>query len=248
VAVVQLPLQLALLDEWPGSEDLPPHGRDSDPLVRPPAVVAAQLRRTTFAWPTTTAGGWRKLRQQPPLPLLPHPIDLTDSSLTARSFHLDEAAIAAALRSPLLPHRPVKGEHTFALSMMTGRLGLRTRRRGTTGFCNFFVKSGLPPRLLFRWMLSVGRIYAGGWRYLWEQVAEGAEDYYSADVARGEAAGRWGGRAAEAELGLSGEVTEEQIERVFGLLLHPDRRRGSGPAATPVSQRGAAPGGRSAGP
>src|SRR5438093_12482160 len=92
-------------------------------------------------------------------------------------------------------------------------------------------------------MLSVGRIYAGGgegavattddlqiggrrrvsggWRYLWEQVAKGAEDYYSADVARGEAAGRWGGTAAEAELGLSGEVTEDQMERVFGLLMHP---------------------------
>jgi TrwC relaxase len=70
-------------------------------------------------------------------------------------------------------------------------------------------------------MLSVGRIYAGGWRYLWEQVAEGAEDYYSADVARGETAGRWDGRAAEPELALSGEVTEEQMERVFGLMMHP---------------------------
>jgi conjugative relaxase-like TrwC/TraI family protein len=94
-------------------------------------------------------------------------------------------------------------------------------------------------------VLSVGRIYADGgqegagattggsqeaggrrgvsrgWRYLWEQVAEGAEDYYSADVARGEAAGRWAGRAAEPELGLSGAVTEEQMERVFGRLMHP---------------------------
>ncbi len=65
------------------------------------------------------------------------------------------------------------------------------------------------------------RRVAGGWRYLWEQVAEGAEDYYSADVARGEAGGRWSGRAAEAELSLSGEVTEEHMERVFGLLMHP---------------------------
>src|SRR6202023_946375 len=92
-------------------------------------------------------------------------------------------------------------------------------------------------------MLSVGRIFAGGgeggvattgdsqsggrrrvpggWRYLWEQVSQGAEDYYSADVARGEAAGRGGGRAAEAELGLAGAVTEDQMERVFGLLMHP---------------------------
>src|ERR1700724_1330787 len=93
-------------------------------------------------------------------------------------------------------------------------------------------------------MLSVGRIYAGGgeggsvatandlqrggrrrlsggWRYLWEQVAKGAEDYYSADVARGEAAGRWGGAAAKAELGLSGEGTGDQMGRGFGLLMHP---------------------------
>jgi hypothetical protein len=33
-------------------------------------------------------------------------------------------------------------------------------------------------------MLSVGRTFAGdGWRYLWEQVAAGSEDYYLADVA-----------------------------------------------------------------
>src|SRR6202049_1335487 len=101
-------------------------------------------------------------------------------------------------------------------------------------------------------MLSVGRIFAGGgeggvattgdsrsggrrrvpggWRYLWEQVAQGAEDYYSADVARGEAAGRWGGAAAKAELGLSGEVTEDQMERVFGLLMHPTDNEALGQA------------------
>jgi hypothetical protein len=72
---------------------------------------------------------------------------------------------------------------------------------------------------------------APGWRYLWEQVSQGAEDYYSADVARGEAAGRWGGTAAEAELGLTGVVTEEQMERVFGRLMHPTRNQvlGRGP-------------------
>src|ERR1700724_2691034 len=102
-------------------------------------------------------------------------------------------------------------------------------------------------------MLSVGRIFAGGgeggvattgdsqsggrrrapggWRYLWEQVSQGAEDYYSVDVARGEAPGWWGGSAAEPELGLAGEVTEEQMERVFGLLIHPteDTVLGKGP-------------------
>lgn len=70
-------------------------------------------------------------------------------------------------------------------------------------------------------MLSIGRIFAGdGWRYLWEQVG-GGEDYYLADVARGEAPGRWGGRAAEAQLGLGGTVSEDQMRRVFGALSHP---------------------------
>lgn len=70
-------------------------------------------------------------------------------------------------------------------------------------------------------MLSIGRIFAGeGWRYLWEQVG-GGEDYYLADVARGEAPGRWGGRAAQSELDLMGTVSEEQMRRVFGALSHP---------------------------
>jgi len=71
-------------------------------------------------------------------------------------------------------------------------------------------------------MLSVGKIFAGGgWAYLIDAVAGGGEDYYLADVARGEAPGRWGGRAASPELGLTGEVIPEQMERVYGLLLHP---------------------------
>jgi conjugative relaxase-like TrwC/TraI family protein len=80
-------------------------------------------------------------------------------------------------------------------------------------------------------MLSIGRIFAGGWRYLFEKVSRGAEDYYSADVAHGEAPGRWGGSAPEPELGLVGEVTEDQMERVFGLLMHPTDNKvlGGGP-------------------
>src|SRR5580700_10798534 len=81
-------------------------------------------------------------------------------------------------------------------------------------------------------MLSIGRIFAGdGWRYMWEQVATGAEDYYLADVARGESSGRWYGTAAGPELGLSGEVTKEQMHRLFGLLVHPteDRELGRAP-------------------
>ncbi|MHB1534872.1 MAG: MobF family relaxase [Acidimicrobiales bacterium] len=71
-------------------------------------------------------------------------------------------------------------------------------------------------------MLTIGRIFAGeGWRYLWEQVAGESGDYYLLDVDRGEAPGCWGGGAAEAELGLSGQVGEEQMRRVFGRLAHP---------------------------
>ncbi|HUZ43413.1 MAG TPA: MobF family relaxase, partial [Acidimicrobiales bacterium] len=90
-------------------------------------------------------------------------------------------------------------------------------------------------------MLSIGRIFAGsGWRYLAEQVSGGAEDYYSADVARGEAPGRWSGSAAEPELGLSGVVSEEEMHRVFGLLIHPTQPvlLGRGPAVyRPLAER-----------
>jgi len=90
-------------------------------------------------------------------------------------------------------------------------------------------------------MLSIGRIFAGsGWRYLAEQVSGGAEDYYSADVARGEAPGRWSGSAAGPELGLSGVVTEDQMHRVYGLLIHPTRPELLGRAAAvyrPLAER-----------
>ena len=81
-------------------------------------------------------------------------------------------------------------------------------------------------------VLSIGRIFAGGgWEYLWEQVAEGKEDYYLAGVARGEAPGRWGGRAAMAELGLSGTVSAEEMEALFDRFEHPRQpgRRLGGP-------------------
>ena len=71
-------------------------------------------------------------------------------------------------------------------------------------------------------MLTIGRIFAGnGWRDLWDQVAGGAGDYHLLDVGRGEAPGRWGGRAAKPELGLVGRVGEEQMRRTFGRLAHP---------------------------
>lgn len=78
-------------------------------------------------------------------------------------------------------------------------------------------------------MLSIGRIFAGdGWRYLWEQVGTGRDDYYLADVARGERPGAWTGSAAGSELGLAGEVTKEQMHRLFGLLVHPTEPVGLG--------------------
>ena len=71
-------------------------------------------------------------------------------------------------------------------------------------------------------MLTIGRIFAGdGWRYLWDQVAGDAGDYYLLDVGRGETPGRWAGRAAWPELGLTGRVTEEQMRQVFGRLAQP---------------------------
>ena len=71
-------------------------------------------------------------------------------------------------------------------------------------------------------MLSIGRIFAGnGWRYLWDQVAGDAGDYYLVDVGRGEAPGRWGGSAAEPALGLVGRVSEEHMRNTFGRLAHP---------------------------
>jgi conjugative relaxase-like TrwC/TraI family protein len=71
-------------------------------------------------------------------------------------------------------------------------------------------------------MLTIGRIFAGnGWRYLWDQVAGDAGDYYLLDVGRGEAPGRWGGSAAEPELGLVGRVSEERMRNTFGRLAHP---------------------------
>ena len=53
------------------------------------------------------------------------------------------------------------------------------------GRWDFATGVGLAAR--FGWMLTIGRIFAGsGWRYLWDQVAGGAGDYYLLDVGRGE--------------------------------------------------------------
>ena len=95
----------------------------------------------------------------------------------------------------------------------------RLRRRGSGGG-EFPTGGGLAARCLV--VLTIGKLYAGdGWRYLWDQVVADPAGYYLSDVERGEAPGRWGGHAAKAELGLSGQVGEADMRALFGRLAHP---------------------------
>src|SRR3954470_8991173 len=81
-------------------------------------------------------------------------------------------------------------------------------------------------------MLSVA--YRSDWRYLTRHAQEGqlpwrgsghgtkrAGNYYTEGQRRGEPPGVWWGRGA-ASLGLSGEVREETMERLYGSLEHPE--------------------------
>jgi conjugative relaxase-like TrwC/TraI family protein len=75
-------------------------------------------------------------------------------------------------------------------------------------------------------VLSIGKLVLGQQRYYEQQVAHGADDYYSG---RGEAAGEWIGAGAD-ELGLAGRVGADQ----FGALVEgrdpraPERRLRAG--------------------
>lgn len=60
-------------------------------------------------------------------------------------------------------------------------------------------------------MLSRGKITPGRARYYTDTVARGLDDYLSG---QGEAPGRWEGAGA-ARAGLAGEVTAEQMARLF---------------------------------
>jgi conjugative relaxase-like TrwC/TraI family protein len=60
-------------------------------------------------------------------------------------------------------------------------------------------------------MLSIGKIALGQHRYYEQQVAAGEDDYYSG---RGEAAGEWVGRGAQA-LGLAGSVRSDQFSALL---------------------------------
>ena len=77
-------------------------------------------------------------------------------------------------------------------------------------------------------MMTVHVLHAGdGYTYLTRQVAshdqtrkrgEDLTDYYTAE---GNPAGVWFGKGA-ASLGMSGEVSEEQMKALFGEGLRPD--------------------------
>lgn len=77
-------------------------------------------------------------------------------------------------------------------------------------------------------MMSLKVLHAGdGYAYLTRQVATGDNlrtrgelmaDYYTA---HGAPAGQWWGKGA-AQLGVSGKVTEDQMQSAYGQFLHPD--------------------------
>jgi conjugative relaxase-like TrwC/TraI family protein len=60
-------------------------------------------------------------------------------------------------------------------------------------------------------VLSIGKIAAGQHRYYEQQVAQGADDYYSG---RGEAPGWWAGSGAD-KLGLDGRVSSEEFNALI---------------------------------
>ena len=69
-------------------------------------------------------------------------------------------------------------------------------------------------------MLTIGKLAAGQQAYYLQQVAQGAEEYYTGAK---EAPGQWLGRGAEL-LELSGEVSGEHLGRV---LRHGDPHTGA---------------------
>jgi conjugative relaxase-like TrwC/TraI family protein len=84
-------------------------------------------------------------------------------------------------------------------------------------------------------MLSIGKLGAGRERYYLDQVAEGAEDYYSGE---GEAEGYWLGDGAE-DLGLYGKVEPDQL---IAMLTARNPATGEPLGMQQVSGRGPVPG------
>jgi conjugative relaxase-like TrwC/TraI family protein len=68
-------------------------------------------------------------------------------------------------------------------------------------------------------MMGLAKMGPAGWRYYAEEIVLGREDFYM--VRGGEELGLWVGRGAEV-LGLSGPVTAEGLERLFGHGCHPE--------------------------
>ena len=67
-------------------------------------------------------------------------------------------------------------------------------------------------------MMGLDKMAPDGWRYCAEEVGLGREDYFAG---HGEEPGRWLGRGGQA-LGLAGEVTPEQMAKLFGEGRHPE--------------------------
>ncbi|HWW66519.1 MAG TPA: MobF family relaxase, partial [Solirubrobacterales bacterium] len=84
-------------------------------------------------------------------------------------------------------------------------------------------------------MLSIGKLGIGQERYYLDQVAEGAEDYYSGE---GEAEGQWLGDAAK-DLGLDGAVEADQLT---AMLTGHNPATGEPLGLRAVGGRGAVPG------
>ncbi|QSB07164.1 MobF family relaxase [Natronoglycomyces albus] len=72
--------------------------------------------------------------------------------------------------------------------------------------------------------MTLGIRPGSSFAYVANEVAAGAENYYSAAVATGEPAGVWRGSAA-AELGLTGKANDTQLEALFGHFVDPRDER-----------------------
>ena len=57
-------------------------------------------------------------------------------------------------------------------------------------------------------------------RYYLDATTEPSDNYYTGASRAGESTGRWSGRGAEA-LGLSGDVSSEQIQALYALRIDP---------------------------
>ena len=66
--------------------------------------------------------------------------------------------------------------------------------------------------------MGLAKMAPDGWRYYAEELVLGREHYF---VRGGEEMGRWVGRGSE-DLGLSGPVLAEGLERLFGQGCHPE--------------------------